>query len=127
MTCMSRDLHKSIFGREFSFSLCIMVPVCCEAWSRHRARSPLFSFTCCFAHCLATDQLQTMTCCQVPVLLRLARQKEELGMQRLSEVLGFLLILEDEMQTVGYKQLCSKCSIFGQRNPMFFHVSLLSL
>lgn len=48
-----------------------------------------------------TYQLQTMTCYRVPVLLRFARQKEELGKQHISEVLGFLLILEGETQTVG--------------------------
>lgn len=45
-------------------------------------------------------------------------------MQCMSEVLGFLLIWRDEMQTGGQRQLCSKCSIFGQKNAMFFPVSL---
>lgn len=101
MTCMSRDLCNSTFTGEFSFSLHVTVPVCREAWSRRGARSPLFSFACCCAHFLATYQLQTVTCYRVLVLLSLARQKEKLGMQRISEVLGFPLILEGEMQTVG--------------------------
>lgn len=90
MTCRSRDLYKRVFTGQFSFSLRIIVPACREAWSRHGARSPLFSFVCCYACFLATYQLQTMTCCRVLVLLRLARQKEEQGMQCISEVLGFL-------------------------------------
>lgn len=28
------------------------------------------------------------------------------------------------MQTVGQRQLCNKCSIFGQKNSVFFPVSL---
>lgn len=57
------------------------------------------------------------------MLLRHARQKEELGVQHVSEVLGFSLILKGDMQTVGERQQCSKRSIFGQRNSVFFHVN----
>lgn len=57
------------------------------------------------------------------MLLRHARLKEELGVQDVSEVLGFSLILKGDVQTVGERQQCSKCSIFGQRNSVFFHVN----
>lgn len=81
----------------FSFSLCIVVPVCCEAWIGQGARSPLFSYTCCCAHFLHMQYCsssQETTCYQILALLRLGRQKEELGMQCMSEVLDFLLTLE---------------------------------
>lgn len=45
-------------------------------------------------HVFCTYQLQAMTCYQILALLRLDRQKEELGMECMSEVLSFLFILE---------------------------------
>lgn len=98
---LKRHLHWGILFQPSCHRPCVLL-----AWSRHGARSPLFSFACCCAHFLATYQLQTVTCCRDLVLLRLARQKEELGMQCISEVFGFVLfvfflILEAEMQTMS--------------------------
>lgn len=57
-------------------------------------QGPLSCLALAAVHIFCTYQLQAMTCYRILVLLRLGRQKEELGMQCMSEVLGFLLTVE---------------------------------